>query len=924
MKNSLLLAFWLLLLFPASLVGQNSVLFETIESQKVSKMELQADELDRTYIRFFDGLFKSVQPFASESIAFELEGDSREFTITKRAEYYPGVYSVIAKELHTGSLFIATVQGNRFTAKVHDHLSESTRHIRYDETIQEHYLTTLNVAALDILGCGLDDHSIDQYHSHAVQNQVASESMSKSGATQKSAQQISQQRTTQYVDAISSLSSLEDKTTIDILYVYTDAAQEFAESCKFNGYSVCESITTIDAYLAQATILSQSAFDNSDIAIELRPVYNYNVDYDETADEIGSGERLRRFTSSPTFNPSNWNAGGYMDDVHEIRDEVGADMVAGIFNLSDVGGIAWLLGSPMGYPELAFSLNRIQQILTGYTLAHELGHNMGNAHSRSQASNTAGLYGALFHYSVGYQWVTENEAFVSVMGYSEDKETLSGDTVRTQEAGVFSSPEVLWQGVAAGTLDPIYGPTDATKSNKEIKLTIADYRQTMVEAPVISVDQEAVTVSMNREDQFEVPLVISNTGASNLMWRVASEPVGLSKTVGSSDSPFYRPDIPVSSYKAVEQSDDRIVYSEDFEGFKSRLIGGYRARGWRTQSLDNLFAIKTNNPSSGENHFQVRASEDSTYWVQSPFFGPQMEGTFEVSLDLSVTKDRDTDGFNYVDLQFYDAVNGKRAAGVAVNSDLEFQTFHRSEQGGSTIYKNTGEFFVSNTADNDSYRTVRIKLNATTKRIEYYLDDVLVDESHYLSAKVMDLFYVTMNGASHPLGLVDIDNIEVRRPYLFDWLDIDDVAGAVDPGRQGTLNLSFNTVGVSAGVYQTKLQLINNSQSSIVEIPVTLSVSTAVSNEEEPFRPSEFKLRPAYPNPFNPETTLSFELPEASVVTLEVYDVLGRRVQTLVNEPFAAGTHAVTLNATSLSSGLYMVRMQAGGVVATQQVSLIK
>lgn len=926
MIKSLVLFLWMLLLLPITLLGQSAPLFETLESQKVSQIELQAGELDRTYIRFAEGLFKVEQPFSSESITFELEGESREFVITKRVEYYPGVYSVIAKELHTGSLFIATVQGSRFTAKVHDHLSESTRHIRFDETVQEHYLTTLNVAALDILGCGLDDHSDEQYHSHTVQNQVLSESMSKTGAAQKASQQTSLQSTTQHVDAISSLSSLEDKTTIDILYVYSDAAQEFAESCKFNGAPACESITTIEAYLAQATILSQSAFDNSDIAIELRPVYNYKVDYDETDDEIGSGERLRRFTTSPTFNPSNWNAGGYMDEVHEIRDEVGADMVAGIFDLSDVGGIAWLLGSPMGFPELAFSLNRIQQILTGYTLAHELGHNMGNAHSRSQASNAADLYGALFHYSVGYQWVTENEAFVSVMGYGENKETLSGDTVYTQEAGVFSSPEVLWQGVAAGTLDPIYGPTDASKSNKEIKLTIADYRPTIVDAPVITVDQEAVTVSMNREDQFEVPLVISNAGASNLMWRVATASVGLSKSVSSSDIPFYRPDVPVSSYKAVEQSDDRIVYSEDFEGFKSRLIGGYRARqGWRTQTLDNLFAIKTNNPSSGENHFQVRASEDSTYWVQSPFFGPQLEGTFEVSFDLSITKDRDTDGFNYVDLQFYDAVSGNRAAGVAVNSDLEFQTFHRAEQGGSTIYKNTGEYFVSNTADNDSYRTVRIKLNATTKRIEYYLDDVLVDESHYLNAEVMDQFYVTMNGASHPLGLVDIDNIEVRRPHLFDWLDIDDVAGAIDPGKQGTINLSFSTVGVSAGVYQTKLQLINNSiPSSILEIPVTLSVSTAVSNEEDPLRPSEFRLRPAYPNPFNPETTLSFELPEAGVVTLEVYDVLGRRVQTLANEPFAAGTHAVTLNATSLSSGLYMIRMQAGGYVATQQVSLIK
>ncbi|RCL68280.1 MAG: T9SS C-terminal target domain-containing protein [Rhodothermaeota bacterium MED-G64] len=927
MKEQLLLFLWFLVLnivsLPVSLIGQNSPLFIALESQKITQTELQVDEIDRTYIRFYDGLFKSVQPFASELISFDLDGERREFTIMKRAEYYTGVFSVIAKELHTGSLFIATVQGNRFTAKIHDHRRDVTSHIRYNESIHEHYLTTLNVEALDILGCAIDDHNLREFHSETIVTK--SEVMTSDFDTESNSFKTVNNSSSHTIDAISAISSLEDKTTIDILYVYTDAAQEFAEFCQFNGYSVCESVNTIEAYLAQMTILTQSAFDNSGIAIELRPVFNYKVDYDETSDGIGSGERLRRFTSSPTFNPSNWNAGGYMNDVHEIRDDVGADMVAGIFDLSDVGGIAWLTGSVTGFPEIAFSLNRIQQLLTGYTLAHELGHNMGLGHSRSQASNTAGLYGGLFHYSVGYQWVTENEAFVTVMGYGEFKQTLSGDTVRTQDAAVFSSPDVTWQGVAAGTLEPIYGPTNATKSNKEIKLTISDYRPTMVDAPEIAVDQEAVTISMNREDRFDVPLTISNTGLSNLMWRVATKSIEPPLSVESSDIPSYSPNLSLSSYKGIEQSDDRIVFSEDFEGFKSRLIGGYRARqGWRTQSIDNMFAIKTNNPSSGEKHFQVRASEEPSYYVQSPFFGPQLEGTFEVSFDISITNDRDTDGFNRVDLQFYDAVNDTRAAGVAINNDLEFQTYHRSEHGGSTVIMKTGEYFEPNTSDNDSYRTVRIKLNATTARIEYYLDDILVNESHYLNAGVIDVFYVTMNGGLHPLGLVDIDNIQVRRPNLFEWLDIDDVAGAVDPGQQGTLNLSFNTIGVSAGVYQTKLQLINNSQSSIVEIPVTLSVSTAVSNEEDPLRPSEFRLSPAYPNPFNPQTTLSFEIPEASVVSLEVFDILGRRVQTLTNEPFAAGTHAITLDATSLSSGLYMVRMQAGRFVATQHVTLIK
>jgi hypothetical protein len=175
----------------------------------------------------------------------------------------------------------------------------------------------------------------------------------------------------------------------------------------------------------------------------------------------------------------------------------------------------------------------------------------------------------MFHYSVGYQWVTENEAFVSVMGYSEDKETLSGDTVRTQEAGLFSSPDVQWQGVAAGTLDPEYGPTNAAKSNKEIKLTIADYRPTTVDAPVLSVDQEAVTVSMNREEQLEVPLTLSNTGASNLMWRVATEPVGFSKTVRLTDILPQETILPKRVFNFVEKLSSNHVFNETFEGFES-------------------------------------------------------------------------------------------------------------------------------------------------------------------------------------------------------------------------------------------------------------------------------------------------------------------------------------------------------------------
>ena len=82
-------------------------------------------------------------------------------------------------------------------------------------------------------------------------------------------------------------------------------------------------------------------------------------------------------------------------------------------------------------------------------------------------------------------------------------------------------------------------------------------------------------------------------------------------------------------------------------------------------------------------------------------------------------------------------------------------------------------------------------------------------------------------------------------------------------------------------------------------------------------RPEVYALRNNYPNPFNPETTLKYDLPEAGDVTLEVYNMLGQVVSTLVNEHQAAGRYAIQWDATndrgqSMSSGVYFYRVQVG------------
>lgn len=101
-----------------------------------------------------------------------------------------------------------------------------------------------------------------------------------------------------------------------------------------------------------------------------------------------------------------------------------------------------------------------------------------------------------------------------------------------------------------------------------------------------------------------------------------------------------------------------------------------------------------------------------------------------------------------------------------------------------------------------------------------------------------------------------------------------------------------------------------------------LSVPTSSSAESD--LPDEFALNENYPNPFNPDTQIGYDLPEDSRVTLEIYNVLGQHVQTLVNEAQSAGSYEVRFDASNLSSGTYIYRIEAGNFVDSRQMLLVK
>jgi len=88
--------------------------------------------------------------------------------------------------------------------------------------------------------------------------------------------------------------------------------------------------------------------------------------------------------------------------------------------------------------------------------------------------------------------------------------------------------------------------------------------------------------------------------------------------------------------------------------------------------------------------------------------------------------------------------------------------------------------------------------------------------------------------------------------------------------------------------------------------------------------PTEFSLSQNYPNPFNPSTAINFGLPNASNVSLKIYNILGEQVASLVNKVMPAGYHTVTFDASKLASGMYIYRLEAGSFVQVKKMMMLK
>ena len=224
--------------------------------------------------------------------------------------------------------------------------------------------------------------------------------------------------------------------TIDVAVVYTPAARDAAGGT-----------AAIDAEIDLRIAETNRAYDASGVHHRVALADRSEVSYTETGSGFIDLDQL--------VHPSD----GHMDEVHALRDRVGADLVHLIVGESDVGGIALLAGD--------FSLSR--EGSGGWVFAHELGHNMGLRHERYQVHHHQGGVGP--HPAYGYvnerafePGAAASSCWSTIMAYG----TQCGDAGLTVEkVDRFSNPRQRYNGnplgvaYGAGGSDPVTGPADA-------------------------------------------------------------------------------------------------------------------------------------------------------------------------------------------------------------------------------------------------------------------------------------------------------------------------------------------------------------------------------------------------------------------------------------------------------------------------------
>jgi hypothetical protein len=205
---------------------------------------------------------------------------------------------------------------------------------------------------------------------------------------------------------------------------------------------------------------------------------------------------------------------------------------------------------------------------------------------------------------------------------------------------------------------------------------------------------------------------------------------------------------------------------------------------------------------------------------------------------------------------------------------------------------------------------------------------LVVSDTNLFAGTYDGIFLSTNNGenwtaVNNGLSSTYVSSLAVSGSTLF--------AGTNDGGVFLSTNNAASWIAVNSGLTKTFVQSFAFSGTDLFAATAGKGVwkrplSEMITSVEGDLTkiPLQFNLCQNYPNPFNPSTLIRYELPRQSLVTLKIYDILGREVAILVNEQKPAGRYETRFDGKSLSSGVYFYRIKAGDFVQTKKMVLAK
>ncbi len=787
--------------------------------------------------------------------------------------------------------------------------------VQFDNTIQNHVMLHIDPHEADEISCGVDhDLSSETIPSKEVQK-------------------------------LPSLPADPDRVdVIDVMIVYTPFAENWA-NLNAGG---------IDNVINEAMAVAQQSADNGQTNVVFRLVHRALVDYrefDAPRQNTPSATDLRRLTASPSFNPFGPEYAGFMEEVHEWRDEYAADLVAMFTLAEDVGGIAWLMNSLQGRPELGFSITRVQQAM-GTTHAHEMGHNMGNNHSRNQQQNAAGSTGGIFEYSTGWRWRgSDGRGYVSVMTYND------GDI----SFNTFSNPDVLHLDAPTGSYTRAGAPADNARSMREIKHIIADYRDgdPLFFMPTVTIN-DVRDITLNSA---VIEAEITDDGGEE----VITNGICWSETIN-----------PTLSDNCIELNSSSNEFTATITGLEQSTTYYVRAyaenrAGTAYSPNRNFFTLGINTPEIATNNPQEIGYFDAVIGgtvldnsgsaltetgvcyskFEMPGFADNCVATDIPQTDFAVTITGLEHSTNYFVRAYatnqngsafgddvmistdilpppvtlnatdrtavsfranWEAVDGANNYRMDVSLSEDFENFISGYQNrnvgagtgftltgltpGTTYYYRLRTQLENGTSlDSEVVEVTTVDVSASASRVASTRDRVLATGIQESEVRVQ-----VLNNRMMPVVGVEVSlRASGGNPTIVAIQDITDEQGRAIFSITHTREDNVTFTATAAGLDLTERFTI-----------------------EFVFADGELTLGDNFPNPFRIDTTIPIVIPEPTRVRIDLFNSNGAHIRSITDQEFNTGYFEIPLNMSGLSSGVYFYRMVTDSDVKTEKLMLIQ